>query len=121
MRMNRAMAKKLGQWLRNSKWLLIGLMWIAAFCLGYIGFSNYYASIGEMRSSWHTFYVTMQLFVLESGAVTGPIGWELQVARFLAPLVAIYTAIQAGAVILHEQILLFRLRFLKGHIVICGF
>ena len=120
MHVNRAMGKKLGQWLRDHKWLLIGLMWIAAFCLGYIGFSNYYASIGDTRSPSHICYVTMQLFVLESGPVPGPVGWELQVARFLAPLVAVYTAIQAVAIILREQLLLFRLRFLRGHIVICG-
>ncbi len=114
------MIKKSGRWFKNNKWILIGLIWIAAFSLGYIGFSKYYANIGEIRSQWYTLYVTIQLFVLESGAVSGPLGWELQIARILAPLIAAYTVIQAMAIILREQILLFRLRFLKEHIVICG-
>jgi len=112
--------KRLKQWLNDYKWPLIGLMWVVAIVLGFIGFSKYFSAIGETHSYWDTFYLTLQLFALESGSVSGPIGWELQLARFLAPAMAVYTAIQALAIILHEQLQLFRARFLKNHIVICG-
>jgi len=112
--------KKLNRWLQDYKWPLIGFMWVVAIVLGYVGFSKHFSAIGETRSHWDTFYLTLQLFTLESGSVSGPVGWELQMARLLAPAMAVYTAIQALAIILHEQLQLFRVRFLKNHIVICG-
>lgn len=112
--------KKLKRWLGDYKWPLIGFIWMVAIVLGYIGFSNYYAAIGEASSFLDNLYLTLQLFALESGWVSGPVGWELQIARFLAPAIAIYTAIMALAAILHEQLQLFRVRFLKNHVVICG-
>jgi voltage-gated potassium channel Kch len=112
--------QRLRQWSRRYKWPFIGLMWVIAIVLGYIGFAKYFTSTGQTRSVWDTLYVTMQLFTLESGAVPGPIGWELNIARFLAPLMAVFTAIQVVASIFREQIQLLRMRFLKGHIVICG-
>ncbi len=114
------LSKRLKQWPSRYRWSFIGVMWILAIALGYIGFAKYFASTGETRSVWDILYVTLQLFTLESGALSGPVGWELQAARFLAPLLAVYTAIQAVASIFREQIQMLRMRFLKGHIVICG-
>ena len=88
--------------------------------LGYIGFSEHFSAIGETRSSWDIFYLTVQLFALESGAVLGPVGWELQAARLLAPVMVIYTAIEALAAIFREQVRSLRMRFLKDHMVVCG-
>ena len=115
-----ALSKRLKQWPSRYRWSFIGLMWVLAIALGYIGFAKYFASTGETRSVWDILYVTLQLFTLESGALSGPVGWELQAARFLAPLMAVYTAIQAVASIFREQIQMLRMRFLKDHIVICG-
>jgi len=106
--------------LGGYKWLLIGFVWVVAIALGYVGFSRYLLAIGEPHSFWNVLYLTLQLFVLQSGSVSGPVTWQLQVARFLAPAVTAYTAIQALATVFHEQLKMFRLRFLKDHIVICG-
>lgn len=105
---------------RESQWYVIAGLWILAVILGYIGFSSYFSAIGETRSGWTTFYLTLQLFVLESGAVTGPINWMLGVARFLAPAVVIFTVIQAVAAIFYEQVQRMRVRFYTGHIIVCG-
>lgn len=102
--------KRLKRWLGDYKWPLIGLMWLGTIALGYFGFSKYYADnpdIKETRSSWDIFYLTLQLFILESGSVERPVGLALQLARFLAPPVAAYTAYKALANILREQIQLF--------------
>src|SRR4030043_2198014 len=112
--------KKLKRWFGDYRWPLVGFMWVVAIALGYLGFSKYFSAIGETRSSWDTFYRTLQLFVLESGFVSGSVGWELQLARFLVPAAAAYTATQALAIIFQEQLQFFRMRFLKDHIVICG-
>jgi len=112
--------RKLKRWLSDYKWPLLGLIWVATIALGYVGLSNNASAIGETRTPGDILYDTLRLFVWESGAVVGPVSWELQVARFLAPLVAAYTAILALAFIFREQFQVFRLRFLKNHIVICG-
>jgi hypothetical protein len=112
--------KKLRRWYEGFKWPLIAGMWIVAFLLGYIGFATYFTAAGEGRTPWDIFYLTLQLFVLESGGVPGEIGWQLQIARLLAPALTVYTAAQALALIFQEQLQILRLRFMKGHVVICG-
>lgn len=112
--------KKLKRFFVDNKWPLIGSIWVVAFSLGYIGFSEYFSATGEIYYFWDIFYRTLQLLALESGFVSGSIGWELQIARFLIPAVAAYTAVQALAIIFKEQIQMFRLRLMKNHVVICG-
>ena len=108
------------QWLGRYKWLLIALVWVLVIALGYVGFVKHFAAVGQTRSFWNTLYPTLQLFALEFNIVPLPGNWELQAARFLAPLMALYTVVQAAASIFQEQIQLIRMRFLKDHIVICG-
>jgi voltage-gated potassium channel Kch len=105
---------------RDYRWFVIGGMWLVALSLGYVGFARHFATLGEMRSAGDLFYLTLQLFVLESGSVSGPKGWELELARLLAPAVATYTAVQALAEIFYQQLQLVRARFIKDHVVICG-
>ena len=112
--------KKLQRQLSRYKWPLIGIMWATAFVLGYLGFSSYFSESGESKSFWDKFYLCLQLFTMESGSVSGAVNWELQVARYLAPSAAIFTVLQALAIILHEQLQLFRLKFMSNHVVICG-
>jgi len=93
---------------------------IFAVTLGYIGFKKYFAAIGEMRSPLDILHVAIQLLVLESGAVSGPVSWELEVSRLLLPALATYAAVKALTVIFWEKLQLLRVRFIKKHIVICG-
>jgi voltage-gated potassium channel Kch len=102
------------------RWFLIAALWGVALGLGYVGFARYFAALGEPRSPFDILYLTLQLFVLESGSAPGPKGWELEVARLLAPAVAAYTAVQTLALIFREQLQLVRVRFLSDHVVICG-
>ena len=104
----------------DYRWFAIGGLWVVALSLGYVGFARYFAALGETRSPWDLFYLSLQLFVLESGSVSGPKGWELELARLLAPAVAAYTAVQALAAILYEQFQSLRLLFIHDHVVICG-
>lgn len=113
-------SKRLRRWLGRYKWLLIGLMWVLVISFGYVGFTKHFNAIGQTRSYGDILYRTLQLFALEFSAVSEPISWELQAARFLAPTMAVYTAIQAVASIFWAQIQLFRVRFMRDHIVICG-
>lgn len=65
-------------------------------------------------------YVTLQLAMLDSGAVTGPLNWELEMARWLVPIVAAWTAVLAAATLFRTQLQTARLWFVRNHVVICG-
>jgi len=102
------------------RWPWVALFGLLALALGFQGFRGYFAATGGAPSIWDTLYLTVQLFVLESGSVSGPVPWQLDVARFLAPAVAGYTALRALAVVFREQFERFQVRFLRGHVVICA-
>ncbi|NLI46707.1 MAG: hypothetical protein GX414_06320 [Acidobacteria bacterium] len=107
--------------LQNHQWLIIGALALASIGLGIVGFRNYSAATGQSRSFWDILYLALQLFTLESGSVYGPaVGWELEVARLLAPGIAAIAAVKAFALVFREQLQLFRMRFVRGHVVICG-
>jgi hypothetical protein len=105
---------------RYGQWLAVGTAGFAALILGFVGFTKFHFALGESQSVWDRAYLTLQLFVLESGSVTGPVPWELEVARLLAPAVAGYAAVKALAVIFRERFERLRVRFSRRHIVICG-
>ena len=68
---------QLGRLWRKYRWLAIGGAWLAAGILGYVGFARHYATLGQSQSPGDLLYLTIQLFVLGSGAVEGPVAWQL--------------------------------------------
>jgi hypothetical protein len=99
---------------------VVGVVWLLTLYWGYGGFARHFAALGEVRSSLDLFYLTLQLFPLQSGAVAPPLNWELEVARLLAPAIVAYTAVRALATLFYEQLQSLRLRFLHDHVVVCG-
>ncbi len=112
--------KRTEEWLARNQWYIAGMLFAAAIILGILGFRQYYLDIGEPRSFLDYFYLTMQLFGTTSGGLPGPINLMLQIARFLAPAVAIYAAMKALMVIFYEQFQRLRVMFYKNHYVVCG-
>lgn len=102
------------------RWVPLATLVAAAFMLGYSGFQRHLAAAGQPKTAWDIAYLTVQLFFLESGAVDGPIGWQLQVARFLAPVVTAYAVVQAVLVLFAVQVQRTWLRWRGGHVVVCG-
>ena len=106
--------KILKQWWKNIEWWV--MLWgvIAVFILGYIGFLK----AGRTLFT-DILYRIFQLFVL-SFDTTIKLNWALDAARWLAPVIAAYTAAKALAVIFREQFQLLKIGLWKGHIIICG-
>ncbi len=99
--------------------LVVGTM--VTMALGYAGFSLLPSVNGSIPSVWDRIYLTFQLFVAESGYVAMPVSWQLEVARFLAPLVTAYAAVGALMLVFYEQYRLIWARLTyRNHIVICG-
>lgn len=110
--------KRLGQFLKSYQWLL----WIfgvpAVFYFGYCGFKD---SLPSGIPMFGILYRILQLFVLNMDSTISNPTWQLEVARWLASVIAGYTALKALAVIFREQLQLLKIRFfLNDHIIICG-
>lgn len=105
----------------TRRWVsLLGLALLAGI-LGFVGFRHYFVARHETASWLDCVYQTVQLFTLESGDVTGlGVTWELEVARFLAPLVAVSAIVLAMLSFFRTRYDLLRTRSLRRHIVLCG-
>jgi hypothetical protein len=111
---------RLRQFWSDNRWLLLGLAWLVSLALGFIGFYIYALENGEYWTAGDIIYRTFQLVTMNSGAVDGEVNWFLQFARFLLPLLTVYTVFQALMQLFVEQTQKLRLRCLKDHVVICG-
>ena len=105
---------------RCLPWLLMSLLTGVALVCGFLGFRDLAAARGEVRPHLTLLYLALQLFVLDSGAVTGPVPWYLDLARFVAPIVPAWALVQTLGVIFRDQLRSLRLSRSRGHTVICG-
>ena len=101
-------------------WWLIGIAALLSFGLGLWGFERYYANLDQPQTTWTNVYATMQLFLTTSTRVQDPIPWQLNVARFLAPIVASMAAVAGLLLLFREQLQRFRISRLRNHIIVCG-
>ncbi len=112
--------KRHGERWRSLRWSTLGLLALLAIGLGMIGFDRHLRAVGEPRTASGLLYLSLQLFILESGALPGRLPWQLEVARLLAPGIALFTAIQALAVVFRDKLQEVRARRMRGHVVVCG-
>jgi voltage-gated potassium channel Kch len=103
------------------RWPLFGAAVIAALALGYFGFRLYFEDQQGGRGATDLWYLSLQLFVLESGSVpeTGA-PWQLEVARLLAPVTTAAAIVVALVAVFREELEEVRLRLRRGHVVVCG-
>ena len=113
---NRNWRKRLKRQWQNYQWWVMAGGVVIVFVLAYPGFSE--AKKGF--SALDIFYRIIQLFVLSFDTAIIDPNWKLELARWLAPAIATYTAARILAVIFSEQLQLLKIRFLKGHIIVCG-
>jgi voltage-gated potassium channel Kch len=101
----------------------VGALVLAALVLGMIGFWQYGRADGQPWTFWDIFYRALQLFPLSSGSLEKPgfITLPLQIARVLAPALAIYAAIKALLLVFYHRLMQFWVRVgMRRHVVICG-
>jgi hypothetical protein len=103
-----------------GRWIIIVGFITVSLILGYIGFSKYFQTEGIPRTPLDLLYLTLQLLTMESGAVTGKVNLELQIARYLAPLAAASAIIQAFLTVFAGRVQQAWLRMRGDHVVVCG-
>ena len=102
------------------QWLaMIGLT-VAALALGCVGFARHFSAAGQPYRLGGLLYPALQLFVLEFAGSAGPVPWQLELARFLAPVVPAWALVKTAMVLFRHQLHALKLRRSRGHVVICG-
>ncbi len=112
--------KRFNPFWQSIKWPVIGGFLLFGLILGYMGFNLHATAIGEDSTGADFVYRSIRLIGFRSGDVKGPLSWQLEVSRFLVPLLAAYAAIQGLIALFHDQWQQLRVRFLKNHVVLCG-
>lgn len=110
---------------RSTQWRLTLTLAFAvlAFVLGYVGFGDYLDRKGSLAgtNAVDRVYDTLQLFVLSATPLeTGPFGWPLDVARFLAPATTVFALGQTLALLFGDWFRSWRFRNEVGHSVVVG-
>lgn len=101
-------------------WFILVAAVILVFACGLSGFATHARQSGDPRTVFDLFYVTGQLFAMNSGAVEGPVPWQLEIARFTAPLVAASALIGTFASLFSDRWRRWTVRFRRRHVIICG-
>lgn len=107
-------------WVRAGFTALFGV----AFGLGLWGFWIYRTSpeFAWGTTGWDLVYYSVQLFVLGAEATNegGDLPWQLQAARFLAPVATGYAVFEAVRSLFADQFVLMRTRRMRGHAIVVG-
>jgi Trk K+ transport system NAD-binding subunit len=106
---------KIRFYLEKFDLLIIIFLIVITFLFGFMGFSKE----NNNKSFLTIVYRILRLFILE-GEFSSSIPYELEIARFSAPLVLAYAGIRAVMSIFEDKILDFELKFIKNHVIICG-
>lgn len=104
----------------RARWYLLAAMWTVVLVLGIGGFLQQSAESGEPRSFLDQLYLTLQLATLDYDGSSGPMNWRLEICRFVVPLMAAGTVLQAASVVFLEEFNRFRIGRSSNHTVVAG-
>ena len=93
---------------------------VVSLTLGTIGFHRYFTQSADHKSLATALYNAIWLFTIEPGNLNDPIPWELEIARWLSPAIAMYALLLGFAAIFRDQVSLLSLGFWRNHVIICG-
>jgi hypothetical protein len=96
---------------------------VVALVLGYAGYRAYFTDAGEPRPWYDLLYFDLQLVTFNTRSASDPsaaLPWSLQVARFMAPLVAGYGAVVGILRLFRDRFDQSRARFSRHHAVVVG-
>jgi len=120
----RSVITRILRWADRHKWSMIIVPgFLLTTLVGYVGFSelSLISDGGNPHTSLDHLYMALQLFVLNGNPNLGGDNLAVVTARFLAPVVAAYAAVQALILIFFKQYQRLKIRiFYRQHVIICG-
>lgn len=103
------------------RWYLLLFVGLIAFVLGCIGWWRLlrveYPKVSHPISD--VVYWSFKDFLSNSPASAG-LPWELDVARYLAPIVAGWATLSALGLLFHDRVQQMRIPLMRNHVVVCG-
>jgi hypothetical protein len=104
----------------RKRWFVLAFLWVVIMAIGISGFIKQGSADDVNRAMLDNLYLTLQLGTLDYDGSSGPMNWQLQLARFVVPLLAAGTILQTASVVFREEFRRWRLRYERGHTIICG-
>ena len=113
--------RRVGLLLDDYRWYLLVFVALGVFFLGCIGwwrfFRQQYPKVGHPISD--VIYWSFKDFVADAPSTAG-LPWQLDVARYLAPIVAGWATLSALGLLFRDRVHQMRIPLMRGHVVICG-
>lgn len=107
--------------LSDYHWYVLGVAGVVAFILGCIGWWRYLP--GHYPKVIHPYsdvaYWSFKDFFINSPADPN-LPWQLDVARFLAPVVAGWAGLSGLGLLFRDRVQQMRIPMMRGHVVVCG-
>ncbi|MGB0092784.1 MAG: NAD(P)-binding protein, partial [Solirubrobacteraceae bacterium] len=112
----RALRRLRRSW-QDSRPLVLAIATVVTVALGAWGWARVSKDYGWTDIA----YRVPRLFAFTGGDVPPPVPWQLDVARFLAPLLAGYAAMRGLTLLLRRQTTALRLHLItRRHVLVCG-
>ena len=113
--------KALGRFLSDYRWLILTAGAVASFVLGVIGWSKFLPDAYPHRhvNVSDAVYWSFKGFFFNSPSMPG-LPTELDISRFLAPVVAGWAGLSAVGLLFRDRIQQMRIPLMRNHVVICG-
>lgn len=107
-------------WTSRQRWWLLASAWLVLLVLGVWGFVRQADHLGLDVPFLDQLYFTIQLAALSYEGPDEAINWQLQIARFAAPLLTAGTLLQSASVVFREQFARWRAGRARDHTIVCG-
>ena len=104
---------------RNFEWWLVLFLGLFAYVLAIIGFDILYIEAEVERNILDIAFQSIRLFGMKfPTGFQSPLPWQLEMARWMAPGVVIYTAFKAVVYFVQRECKFFQLSYKKDRIIV---
>lgn len=104
---------------RDIEWWIIGILGLTAFVLAMVGFDKLYFEAGIERSYIDVAFQSIKIFGMEFvDEYNSPLPLTLEIARWLAPAVILYTAGKAILYFIRREVNSLLIQYKRNHIIV---
>lgn len=106
---------------KKFEWFFIGTLGCLAFILAFIGYYNYFLINQVERNAFDIVFHSIKIFGFDfiDGYVS-PIPLTLEIARWLAPSVLLYSAAKGIIYLIRREFSILSVKFYRNHIIVYG-
>lgn len=110
--------------MKNSikfEWFFVVFLGFGAFILAYVGYHNYFLINQVERNTFDIIYHSIKIFGLDFiDGYLSPVPLTLEIARWLAPSVLMYSAAKGIIYLIRKELSILRIKSYKNHVIVYG-